>query len=123
MTVRTRLTMAVAAMALAGAACGGGASAPATGTGQGSAPAAGGQTAAAEFGVSECDDYVKAYLACVESKVPAEVRPTLRQSFDQSREAWKRAAATADGRRGLAMACTQARSAARQSMQAYGCTF
>src|SRR5262245_24035690 len=67
------------------------------------APAAGGS----EFGVPECDSYVKKYQACVDSKVPESARAMVRQSFDQSRAAWKQAASTPEGRRGLASACAQ----------------
>lgn len=77
--------------------------------------------AAGDFGVPECDQYVKKYLACLDGKVPEAARGMLRQSFEQSQQAWKNAAATPQGRAGLASACTQAEAAAKQSMQAYGC--
>jgi hypothetical protein len=85
--------------------------------------AAGGQlaVAAGDFGVPECDRYMKNYMACIDAKVPEAARAMLRQALDQSKAAWKQAAATAQGRANLASACTQAEAAAKQSMQAYGC--
>jgi hypothetical protein len=53
-------------------------------------------------GVPECDAYVKKYLACLD-QVPEPARAMARQGFDQSREGWKRLAASKVG------------------MQAYGC--
>lgn len=108
-------------------ACGGGAKTPEAGTGQTQAPAkpatSSGQVtvAAGDYGVPECDQYMKKYLACVDSKVPDAARPFLKQSLDQTRDAWKQAAATPEGRAGLAAGCKQAEAAAKQSMAMYGC--
>jgi hypothetical protein len=85
------------------------------------APAA--STASLEFGVPECDEYVKKYLACVESNVPAAVKEQVRTSFDQTREMWRQAAATPQGKAGLAQGCKLALDAAKASMTAYGCSF
>jgi hypothetical protein len=96
----------------------------------GSAPAASAGTAAStgtldvaagDFGVPECDSYMKKYLACVDSKVPDAVRGTLKQAFDQQKTAWKQAASTPQGKAALATGCAQAEAAAKQSMAAYGC--
>jgi hypothetical protein len=76
--------------------------------------------AKSEFGVPECDRFVQKYLACLE-KVPESTRAMVRQGFDQSRESWKRAAATPEGRAGLTTACQQAEAASQMAMQAYGC--
>ena len=80
-------------------------------------------TGAAEFGVPECDSYVKKYLACVDSKVPESARAMVRQSFDTTRAQWKQAASTPQGKSGLASACLQADAAAKQAMAVYGCTW
>ncbi len=77
--------------------------------------------AAGDFGVPECDSYMKKYMACIDSKVPESVRGTLTQAFDQQKTAWKQAAATPQGRAALATGCSQAEAAAKQSMAAYGC--
>lgn len=80
-------------------------------------------SAAGEIGVPECDNYMTKYRECIESKVPASVKDTVRQSLDQATSAWKQAAATPEGRATLAQACTAATEAAKASMQAYGCSF
>ncbi len=109
-TTRSAILLCVALAA----GCGGGGSA---GSGQ-STSAAG-----ADFGVPECDDYIKKVQECVDSKVPESSRALVRQTLDQSRDAWKKAAATPEGKAGLAIGCTQARSAARAAYAAYGCQF
>jgi hypothetical protein len=87
------------------------------------ATAAGGAltVAAGDFGVPECDSYMKKYIACIDAKVPEMMRAPLKQAFDQQKAAWKQAAATPEGRAGLAMGCTQAEAATKQSMSTYGC--
>jgi hypothetical protein len=87
------------------------------------ATAAGGAltVASGDFGVPECDSYMKKYVACLDAKVPEAMRAPLKQAFDQQKAAWKQAASTPEGRAGLAMGCTQAETMARQSMTPYGC--
>ncbi len=75
------------------------------------------------IGIPECDNYMKRYRECIESKVPEAARATVRQSLDQATSAWKQAAATPAARSGLAQACQQATDAAKTAMQAYGCSF
>jgi hypothetical protein len=55
--------------------------------------------------------------------VPAVARDTMKSSFETTRASWRQAAATPEGRAGLATACKTARDAARQAMSAYGCQF
>ena len=76
-----------------------------------------------KIGVEECDDYLAKYEACLDSKVPAAARATMKSSFEQTRESWRKLAATPQGKAGLAQACKAAHDAAKQSMAAYGCTF
>jgi hypothetical protein len=85
------------------------------------APAA--TVASAEFGVPECDAYMTKWLACVDSKVPAEMRGTYKAAIEQSKTSWKQAAATPQGKQGLAMACTQSLAATKQALAAYNCTW
>src|SRR5215208_941052 len=70
--------------------------------------------AAGDFGVPACDQYMRKYMACVDSKVPQSGKAVMRQSMEQTKAAWKQAAVSAQGREGLAMACAQAEAAARQ---------
>ncbi|HKC13892.1 MAG TPA: hypothetical protein VKI41_17845 [Vicinamibacteria bacterium] len=102
----------VGAIVLAG--CGGGESKSAP-----NAPAA----AAGDIGVPECDDYIKKYQACIDGKVPETGRATVRQAFDQTKAAWKQAAATPQGKAGLATGCKMALDTAKTAMGAYGCTW
>jgi hypothetical protein len=76
-----------------------------------------------DFGVPECDSYMKKYLACIDSKVPEVARAPLKQALDQSKVAWKQAAATPQGKAALAAGCTKAEASAKQAMSAYGCTW
>jgi len=76
-----------------------------------------------DFGVPECDEYMSKYLACIDGKVPEASRAMMRQGIDQTKAAWKQAAATPEGRQGLAMSCKAASEGAKQAMQAYGCTW
>jgi hypothetical protein len=79
--------------------------------------------AAGEFGVPECDSYMKKYIACVDSKVPEAARAMMRQQLDQTKAAWKQAAATPQGKAGLAMGCQQADQASAMVMKNYGCAW
>jgi hypothetical protein len=75
------------------------------------------------IGVAECDQYLAAYESCLKDKVPAAARDMMKTSFESTRASWRQAAATAEGRAGLATACKSARAAARQAMSSYGCQF
>lgn len=107
------------------AACGGQATAPPAS--QPPATSAPMTTAAAPagagFGVPECDDYISKYLACIDSKVPEASRSTLRQQLDQTKDQWRQAASTSEGRAGLAVGCKEASDGAKAALAAYGCTF
>lgn len=126
MRVGTRLQVCLAATSVL-IACGGGeaprpaATPPAAATA--APPAAVAPASGSEFGVPECDAYIKAYTECVASKVPEAARAQMQAALDQSKQAWQMAATTSEGKAGLVDACRQAQDAARMSMQAYGCTF
>jgi hypothetical protein len=92
------------------------AAAPAAGSG---APPAG----ASEYGVPECDEYVKKYEACINSKVPESSRAAVKQGLDASKASFRQAASTAEGRASLATGCRQALDGAKAAMGAYGCTW
>jgi hypothetical protein len=79
-------------------------------------------TATAEFGVAECDDYFKKYLACIEKLAPA-AQTQARETLDQARTAWKQAASTDAGKSALATTCKAASDAAAPSMRAQGCSW
>jgi hypothetical protein len=124
-SVKIRLALACAGVAMA-VACGGGekaadTAAPATTAPAASAGGASSIVADGEFGVAECDNYVKKYVGCVESKVPEAARAQMKQAFEQTKAAWKQAAATPAGKAALAQGCTQAEAASKTAMAAYGC--
>lgn len=117
--------LALSALAVAAAACAGEQTPPpppATTALQPPAAAAP-AVAAGDFGVPACDQYMRKYMACVDNKVPEAGRAMMRQSLEQTKAAWRQAAATQQGRDGLAMACAQAETGAKQAMGAYGCTW
>ena len=133
MSLNGKMSLTLAAVALL-AACGGNAPAPPPPQHKPAAPAAPpattapgpamvGSVADGDFGVKECDDYIRKYLACVDSKVPEAARAMVRQSLDQAKAQWKQAAATPQGKASLATGCKAATDAARQSMAAYGCSW
>ncbi len=77
--------------------------------------------ASGDFGVPECDNFMKKYLTCIDSKVPEMARAPLKQALEQQKAAWKQAASTPQGKAALATGCTQAEASAKQSTAAYGC--
>jgi len=95
--------------------------APAPAASSAPAPAAS-ASAASGFGVAECDDYMKKYLACIDRLAPA-AQGQARQVLEQSRAAWKQAAATEQGRAALATTCKAASDAAATAMRAQGCAW
>jgi len=108
------LCLSVGALMLA---CGGG--------GTENANANGGTTTASgdKIGVAECDEYIQKYEACVNSKVPEAMRASIKGSMETARKMWKDAAATPQGKAGLATACKQALETAKSSMGSYGCSW
>jgi len=87
-----------------------------------SATAASSSSSGDSIGVPECDDYVQAYRDCIASKVPEASQAELREALEQSVGTWRSAASSPEGRAGLAVACTQAREAAKTSVSVYGCS-
>jgi hypothetical protein len=99
-------------------------STPAASATPAAAPAAAATPAAttSEFGVAECDDYMKKYEACVKKLAPG-AQDAARQAIDQSRAAWKQVAATEQGKAALGGMCKAASDAAAPAMKAQGCTW
>jgi hypothetical protein len=89
------------------------------------APAAVATTPAApgEIGVAECDDYLRKWEACLSSKVTGAAHDQVKVALDATRDGWKRAAETPEGKAGLAAACKDAADLARSQVTAYGCTW
>lgn len=118
-------SLAVVVIALACHACGSNAAPPAAAS---STPAASASATPAstsgssEFGVAECDDYMKKYLACIDKLAPA-AQTQAREALEQSRNSWKQAASTEIGRAGLATACKAASDSAGVALRAQGCAW
>ena len=88
-------------------------------------PAASTPPAAApgEIGVAACDEYLNKWENCLATKVTGDAREQVKVALDASRDAWKRAAATPEGKAGLAAACQQAAELASMQASAYGCSW
>ena len=116
--------MAVFVIALACYGCGGGAASPpaTSSTPAASATPASTTSSGAEFGVPECDDYLKKYVACIDKLAPA-AQAAARQALDQSKAAWKQAAATEQGKAALGATCKAASDAAGPGLRAQGCSW
>ena len=75
------------------------------------------------IGVPECDEYIGKYEKCIGDKVPEAARAQMKTAFDQMKDAWKKAAATPEGKTGLATGCKMALETAKKAMAAYKCDF
>lgn len=76
-----------------------------------------------KVGVPECDEYIEKYEACINSKVPENMRGTYKSSFETMRKSWKDAAANPNGKAALATGCKQALATAKQTFTAYNCAW
>ena len=106
-------------------ACGGGADNTATTNGGATNSAATNTSTASgdKIGVAECDEFIAKYEACVNSKVPESARSMVKSNLDAMRKAWKDAAATPQGKAGLATGCKAALDQAKTTMGSYGCSW
>lgn len=78
-------------------------------------------SSADSVGVPECDEYIKKYEMCLNSKVPEAAKAATKDALDKTRKSWKDMAANPQTKSGLATACKTATDAAKSSMTAYGC--
>lgn len=77
-----------------------------------------------KIGVEECDDFLAKYEACLDSnKVPDAAKAQYKSALAQTRDGWRKAAATPQGKATLAQACKTMRDNTKQAMTPYGCTF
>ena len=73
------------------------------------------------IGVPECDEYLEAYLECMSTKMPAEIREQVHQAITDSAKSFRRKAKTPDGRKELAELCQVAHATMLRSMESLGC--
>ena len=76
-----------------------------------------------QIGVTACDDYLRKWESCLATKVTGDAREQVKVALDATRDGWKRAAATPQGKAGLAAACKDAAELASMQVSAYGCTW
>jgi hypothetical protein len=88
-----------------------------------STPTTTASTTGDKIGVPECDNFIEKYEACITGKVPEAARAQFNATLKQWRDSWRQAAATPQGKAGLAQGCKVAADSARQSMKAFGCDF
>jgi hypothetical protein len=67
-----------------------------------------------KVGVAECDEYIAKLEACM-SSAPEASRGMIKTNLDTMRKQWKDAAATPQGKSGLAVGCKTALDTAKQS--------
>ncbi|MDQ3745792.1 MAG: hypothetical protein M3444_15555 [Acidobacteriota bacterium] len=79
-------------------------------------------TSGDKIGVPECDEYIAKVEACL-AKVPAAGQPAVKTSLDAMRKSWRDAAATPQGKAGLAAGCKQALETAKSTYSSYGCSW
>jgi hypothetical protein len=99
------------------------ASAPANKTAPASTPATSTASNTDKIGVTECDDFLTAYEACVHNKVPATAQAQFNQAMADWRKQWRTLAANPQTKPTLITACKSALETSKTSMKAYGCTF
>ena len=77
-----------------------------------------------EFGVPECDKYVKKYLACVEGHVTDTQKEELTAAFEANLLKWRALSVMKEGKLALSLACKAAAAAAKENLTVeYGCEF
>ena len=86
------------------------------------APTAAPVTVDVQFGVPECDDYIRKYTECI-GRMPTAAQTQAQYTIDQTKKQWQQAASTEQGKASLAAGCKAATDAARTGMQGFGCTF
>jgi hypothetical protein len=75
------------------------------------------------IGVAACDEYLNKWESCLATKITGDAREQVKVALDATRDAWKRAVATPEGKAGLATACEQAAELAKMQVSAYGCSW
>jgi len=75
-----------------------------------------------KIGVPECDYYLAKMETCL-GKIPAAAKEQYDKAMETTKKAWRDAAATPQGKAGLAAGCNQAIETAKTSMKSFNCEF
>lgn len=73
------------------------------------------------IGVTECDEFMSKYAACID-KMPEAARKSMLDALQQMSESWKDVA-TGPGRSALASACKTADESSKKAFESMGCTW
>ena len=83
-----------------------------------------GSTASGEStGVPECDDFLAKYEKCVDDKMPAVTKGSMKDAISKMRATYKTSASNPVAKPGLAQGCKQALETTKQAMAQYNCTW
>lgn len=78
---------------------------------------------AEKTGVSECDDYIAKYEACLTGKVPEAQRAAFMTPLEEMKKNLKAVADNPQAKSALASGCKQSLTAAKQSLGAFSCNW
>ncbi len=80
-----------------------------------------GTASAQDTGIPACDDFYKAYEACISTKIPEAQRATFKQALDSGKASIKQASSNAAARPQLEQSCTMQKQQMSQAMASYNC--
>ncbi len=76
------------------------------------------------FGVPECDNFIKRYVACVELRVPADQRARLMDDLNEHRTKWLELSRLEQGKLALGLSCRSVAQRLKGDLTLdYGCEF
>lgn len=76
------------------------------------------------FGVPDCDNYIKKYMACVDGKVTEGQKAALMEQFAANQTKWRALSTMREGAVALSLACRAANQKAKEELAVeYGCEF
>jgi phosphohistidine phosphatase SixA len=76
---------------------------------------------AQDTGVAVCDQFLKSYQTCIDTKAPDAAKAQMRSALDAVRSNWKAVAATPEGKKSLEPACKQTIDQIKQQASGLGC--
>lgn len=76
-----------------------------------------------KIGISECDEFIAKYRACIFDHVPDAQKTQYRENIDGWAKAWRQIAAKGMSKETQAAACKRHIAQARETMKSFGCEF